>query len=84
VALTPLHVVQRSDGVWQIEHEDDVVPVSLHESRDEALDAAILVARREHRALAVHRHARPPVRWVDRIARAMLDRETIHSHRRAG
>jgi len=85
LALSPLHLVQRSDGVWQIEHEDSVVPVSLHPNREEALDAAIEVARREHRALTLHRHARPPVRWVDRVARAMLDREmALRSHRRAG
>jgi hypothetical protein len=84
VALSPVHVVQRSDGVWQVEHEDEVVPVSLHESRDEALDAALQVARREHRALALHRHARPPVRWVDRVARAMLDRQERWNRRRAG
>jgi hypothetical protein len=81
---TPLHVVQRSDGIWQIEREDDVVPLSLHETRDAALDAALALARREHRSLALHRSARRPVRWFDRLARELLSRDLAASARRAG
>jgi hypothetical protein len=80
----PLHVVQRADGIWQIEREDGVVPLSLHETRDGALDAALARARRERTSLALHRTARRPVSWVDRLARAMLSRELDGSSRQAG
>jgi Uncharacterized protein conserved in bacteria (DUF2188) len=79
-----LHVVQRSDGIWQIEHEDDLVPVSLHETQDAALDAALAMARREHRSLTLHRNARRPVSWADRVARALLSRDLAGGRRRAG
>jgi hypothetical protein len=84
--MTPsLHVVQRSDGIWQVEHEDELVPLSLHETEEAALDAALALARRERRPLALHRTSRPPVRWEDRIARALWARELGGaSRRRAG
>jgi hypothetical protein len=80
-----LHLVQRSDGIWQIEHEDDLVPVSLHETREAALDAALTLALREHRSLTLHTTARRPVSWVDRVTRALLSRDLAQAnHRKAG
>ena len=82
----PIHLVQRTDGIWQVEREDEVVPVSVHGFRDEAIDAALIVARREHRGLAFHNWPRPPARWVDVAARALLHRRgtSTSRHRRAG
>ena len=70
----PIHLVQRTDGIWQVEREDAVIPVSVHDQRDEAIDAALTVARREHCGLAVHRRARPVARWVDVAAWALIHR----------
>jgi hypothetical protein len=82
---TSLHVVQRSDGIWQVEHEDELVPVSLHETRDAAIDAALARAIRERRPLALHRLVRRPVTWADRLARRLLSHALRgHARRHAG
>ena len=77
-----LHVVQRADGVWQVEREDEIVPQSIHANREQALDAALTMARREHRPLRIHRLPRRAARWVDRVAWAVLDGE-VNSRRHA-
>ncbi len=69
---SPIHVVCRSDGVWQVEREDGLVPLSLHARGKQAVDAAWDLAAREHRGLAIHRRRRPPRRPIDVATRALL------------
>ena len=63
--LASIHVVCRSDGIWQVEREDEIVPLSVHEQREAAIDDACKIAKREHRGVALHCHPRSPARWMD-------------------
>lgn len=71
--IASVHVVQRSDGIWQVERETEVIPLSVHDDRDDAIDAALVVAGREHLGVAVHQTRRRRARWMDRVAWALLD-----------
>ena len=62
---SPIHVVCRTDGVWQVERENGLAPLSLHADAEHAVGAACALARREHRGLAIHRRPRRPGRPID-------------------
>jgi len=78
-----IHVVCRADGIWQVEHEGNRVPLSVQDGRESAIDAGLEVAALEHRGIAIHRTSRARARWVDLAAWSCMTAMRRRGTRRA-